>query len=177
MTPYDAWNKALKNTEIVRPRVQSLATFGDTPLPYILLSESAINLGDTVVRSGEVLVEKPALFLPPNIPQFDGFEFEALGKDSEQAFLNFLFVRGVHMPSMKYSNHPHATDVYEGKLSDAIKHYREQLQTAENVHSGLIAAPDDCWQFALLLYVCSQIARNADTDIRRILDDFRKKKT
>jgi len=55
----EAWNKALRYTEIIRSRVQSLMTFKDTAVSYILLSESSINVGDTVVRRGEVVVEKP----------------------------------------------------------------------------------------------------------------------
>ena len=75
MKAYENWEKALKKTEIIRPRIQSMMTFSETSMPYILLSESSINMGDTVVRKGEVVVERPTLILPPNIPQFEGFEF------------------------------------------------------------------------------------------------------
>ena len=43
------WGKALKHTEIIRSRVQTLSTIGDTHVPYVLLSESSINICDTVV--------------------------------------------------------------------------------------------------------------------------------
>lgn len=175
MNSYDAWNKALKQTEIIRPRVQALRTFEDTPLPYILLSESSINAGDTVVRTGEVMVQKPALILPPNVPQFFGFDFEKMGEAGEDSFVNFLMVRGIQLPSFKYNNRTVAMDIFEGKLSQAIKHYREQLQSMENVHAGLVAGPEDCWPFSLLMYVCSQIVRNAEVDIRRLLEDYHKK--
>ncbi len=52
------WEKALKYTEIIRPRVEPLNTFRTTHLPYIFLTESSVNVGDSVVRKGEVLVEK-----------------------------------------------------------------------------------------------------------------------
>ena len=70
------WTKALKHTEIIRARVQSLSMIGDTHVPYFMLSESSINMGDTIVRKGEVLVQRPSLFIPPNNPQFKGFEFD-----------------------------------------------------------------------------------------------------
>ena len=73
----ELWERALKNTEIIRPRVQELHTFSSTQLPYVFLSESSINAGDTVVRKGEVLVEKPSLILPADSPQFEGFSFTA----------------------------------------------------------------------------------------------------
>ncbi len=175
MDPYEAWSKALKSTEIIRPRVQGLQTFGETPLPYILLSESSVNLGDTVVRSGQIVAQQPSLILPPNIPQFSGFEFEKIGDAADNTFINLLLVRGIQMPSWKYSNHTVSLQVFEGRLSEAVRHYRQELQQAENVHCGLIAGPEDCWPFSLLIYVCSQIVRNSDQDIRKLLEEYRKK--
>ena len=167
------WEKALQNTEIIRSRIQLLLTTGATSVPYILLSESTMNIGDTVVRKGEVLVDRPALIIPPNHPQFDGFEFDTpQGQDS---IINFLLVRGITIPSMKYDNKTSSLDVYEGKLSRAIQEYKDLLHQQENVHTGLIAGPEDCWQFSLLIFICSQIARNADHDIRKLLQDYHKR--
>lgn len=170
------WNRALQNTEIIRSRVRSLMTFADTMVPYIILSESSINEGDTVVRTGKVTVEKPALILPPNIPQFQGFEFEENEVDHSGSFMHFLLVRGINIPSLKYNNETYRLDVHEEKLSQAIKHFNENLQRKENVTTGLITGPEDCWQFSLLLYICTQVARNAQTDIQQLLKQLRNKK-
>lgn len=170
------WNKALKKTEIIRTRIQSLNTAADTHVPYILLSESSINQGDTVVRKGEVLVRKPSLFVPPNNPQFNGFEFDNQESlFSENSLINFLIVRGVTMPSLMYDNTTQSLDVFEDKLSATVKHYKEDLQRYENVTTGLLTAPEDCWQFSLLIFICSQVARNANADIKKVLEDYEKK--
>ena len=172
----ELWEKALKRTEIIRSRVQGLTTYSDTRVPYILLSESSVNMGDTVVRQGEVLIQKPSLYLPPNLPQLDGFEWGDLPFD-QNSMTNFLYVRGVSLPSYKYNNHTNFLDIYEGNLSSAIKHYNDFLQQKENVQAGLLAGPEDCWQFSLLVFVCTQITRNLETDMRRLLDDYHKKQT
>lgn len=174
MDIYETWEKALRSTHIIRSRVQALLTFQDTQVPYVLLSESAINLGDTVVRKGEILVEKPSLILPPNHPQFGGFEFE---KDfqADDRFINFLLVRGISLPSLRYNNRTHALDVFEGKLSSAIEHYEELLQQKEDVATGLVIGPEDCWQFSLLIFSCMQAAKNANIDMRKLLDEYKKK--
>lgn len=169
------WEKALRNTEIIRARVQALMTLSATRVPYILLSESSINEGDTLVRKGGVMVERPALIVPPNNPQFNGFEFDAEENFNQNAFINFLIVRGVTIPSLRYDNTTSSLDVHEEKLSDAIKHYKELLQREENVETGLIVGPEDCWQFSLLIFICTQIARNADQDIRKLLEEYHKK--
>ena len=173
----EMWGKVLKHTEIIRARVRALSMGGDTRVPYVFLSESSINVGDTVVRKGEVMVQKPSLFIPPNNPQFEGFEFDGQeGEFDQTSFINFLIVRGISIPSLRYDNKTSSLDVYEGRLSLAIKHYERTLQREEDVATGLLAGPEDCWQFSILIFICSQIAKNADQDIRRLLDDYHKKK-
>lgn len=171
----DYWSKALKKTEVIRSRIKELKTYDATKVPYVLLSESSINIGDTIVRRGEVLVQKPSLYVPPNNPQFNGFEFDTEGDFQEQSLVNFLLVRGISIPSLAYDNKTVSLDIHEGKLSGAIQHYLEKFQREENVSTGLIAGPEDCWPFSLLIFICTQIARNADQDIRRLLEEYRTK--
>ena len=177
MDSTSAWEKALRETNIIRSRVIGLQTFGETQVPYILLSPSTINEGDTVVRTGEVLVHRPSLILPPNIPQLEGFNFEGEeGPFKEDTMINFLMVRGITLPSMKYDNKIFSLNVFEGKIEDAIGFYGNRLQREENTSAGLICGPDQIWQFSLLIFICSQIAKNSSTDIRRLLDEYHKKK-
>jgi len=171
----ETWERALKNTEIIRSRVKALLTFAVTDLPYILLSKSAVNLGDTVVRKGKVFVEKPSLIVPSNLPQFEGFDFEKELHFNENTMMNFFLVRGVKFPSLKYNNQTYSLDIYEGRLDKAMKHFSDQLQREEDVHSGLIVGPEDCWQFSLLIFICSMVIKSADGDIKNILEDLRKK--
>lgn len=172
MDIHEQWEKALKKTEVIRPRVQPLHTYDVTHLPYICLSESSINTGDTVVRRGEVLVQKPAIILPQNLPQFEGFDFEKNLNISEDFLKTFFLVRGVSFPSLKYNNITASLDLYEGRLSEAIDHYAKSLQQEENIHAGLIMGPEDCWQFSVLIFICTQIIKSADGDIRKLLEDL-----
>ena len=169
------WERALKNTEIVRPRVQPLLTFASTQLPYIFLAESSVNQGDSVIRKGEVLVEKPSLVLPSDFPLLEGFELEDQSRLYQSMLTDFLFVRGVRFPSLKYNNKTHSLDIHEGKLTAAIEHFSKILQREENVSTGLIIGPEDSWQFSILIFICMQVQRSAATDIQRLLEDYRKK--
>jgi len=85
-------------------------------------------------------------------------------------------VRGISIPSLRYDNKTSSLDIYEGKLSKAIKHYEKDLQQQEDVQTGLVVGPEDCWQFSLLVFICSQIIKNADQDIQRLLDEYHRKK-
>ncbi len=166
----EIWEKALKQTEIIRPRVKPLDAFNTTHLPYIFLAESSINLGDCVIRKGEILVEKPTLLLPPGSPQLDGFDFRDGQSHQQEMITNFFLVRGIEFPSLKYNNKTYSLDIFEGKLSQAIGKYTQELQKEENVTCGLIIGPEDCWQFSVLIFICTQILRSADNDIKSFMN-------
>jgi hypothetical protein len=172
----DGWEKALKKTEIIRPRVKPLLTFATTEMPYIFLAESSLNIGDTVVRKGKIYAEKPAIILPENLPYFEGFNFEEDLDASESAVMNFLFVRGIRFPSYKYNNKVVSLDIFEGRLKQAEDKYRGRLQRKEDVHTGLIIGPEDVWQFSILIYISTMVARSADRDIRNMLDELDRKR-
>ncbi len=174
MNIQDSWEKALRQTEVIRPRVQPLNTFSPTRIPYVMLSESVVNTGDTVVRKGQIVVERPAIVLPYNLPQFEGFEFDDDRHFNEDMLTNFFLVRGVSLPSLRYNNKTSSMEVFEGGLSKAIAHHSAIIHRSEDVHTGLIVGPEDSWQFSLLIFVSGQIARNVDGDVRKLLDGYRK---
>lgn len=166
------WEQALKQTEVIRARLPELATFEATPLPYIFLAESSLNRGDTVVRRGKVLIEQPSLILPT--PRLEGFEFTP-ETVSEDAVLNFLLVRGIRFPSLRYRHELSSLDLREGSLEEAIKDYRERLTKAEDIHTGLVIGPEEAWQFSVLILVGSLVVRSSEGDFRRLLDQWRKR--
>ena len=169
----ELWEQALKRTEIIRLRMTELSSFETTALPYIFLAESSLNMGDTVVRKGHVLVERPSLILPT--PQFQGFEFETDLKLSEDAVLNFLLVRGVRFPSLRYRHELSSLDLREGSLQQAIDHFSTQLKQAEDIQTGLVIGPEEVWQLSVMMLVGSCVIRSAEGDLRRILDAWRRK--
>lgn len=167
MNIQDAWERALKNTEIVRARVLPLSPTQATALPYILLSPAG---SKTLVRQGEVTVESPAIVLPQNMPQFEGFDFEKEMQIDGEFLKSFFLVRGVRFPSLKYQNKQGAAETFEGHLPSAVEHFANRLQREENVHAGLLTGPSETWPLSVLVFVCGQVVRSADGDIRRFLE-------
>ncbi len=169
------WDKALKGTEIIRARLQDLPTFETTPLPYIFLAESSLNMGDTVVRKGQILIERPSLILPS--PQLEGFAFDQEHQLSQDAVLNFLLVRGVRFPSLRYRHELSSLDVQEGALQKTIGQFTTRLQQAEDVHTGLVVGPEEAWQFSVLILVGSLVIRSTEGDVRRLLEAWRRRQS
>jgi hypothetical protein len=169
----ELWERARKRTEIVRIRLQDLATFEATAVPYIFLGESSLNAGDTIVRRGQVLIERPSIILPRFSPQFEGFGFDpdlALGDVA-----TFLLVRGIQFPSLRYRHEIASLDLFEDSLQKAVEHFTQTLTVAEDIRTGLVVGPEEAWQFSLLLLVGALVVRSAEGDLRRILESWRKR--
>ena len=175
MDMYELWDHARKRTEVLRMQLQDLATFEQTRVPYIFLGESALNAGDTVVRQGSVLIERPAIVLPNFSPQFEGFDVNESLHLSPEALATFLLVRGIQFPSMKYRHQLSSLDVFEGSLQQGIQHYLDRLTAAEDTRTGVVIGPEAAWQFSVLLLVGALVVRSAEGDLRRILDAWRRR--
>jgi len=169
------WDQARSRTEILRMRLQDLATFEATAVPYIFLGESAVNPGDTVVRQGKVLIDRPAIMLPKWSPQFEGFEFDAGLQVSDAHMVTFLLMRGVQFPSLKYQHQLSSLDVVERSLREAIRDYEQQLQQAEDIKTGLVVGSEETWQLSLLLLVGALVIRSAEGDVRRLIEDWKRR--
>lgn len=176
MNIMDRWEKALKKTEIIRPRVKPLLTFATTEMPYIFLAESTLNVGDTIVREGKIYAEKPSIIMPENLPHFEGFEFEKDLETTEDTITNLFLVRGIHFPSYKFNNKVQSLDLFEGSLKTAEDKYKGRLQKKEDVHTGLVMGPEDCWQLSVLIFILTMVAKSADRDLRNIIEDMHKKR-
>ena len=122
------------------------------------------------------MVDKPSLVMPDNIPHFEGFEFESDLQASEDSVVNFLLVRGIRFPSFIYNNNTQSLDLREGSLSKAIDHYSDRFARKEDVHTGLVVGPEDCWQLSIIIFICHVVARSAGSDIQKILDDFERRR-
>jgi len=170
-----AWDQARKRTEILRMRLKDLSSLEATVIPYIFLAESSVNQGDTVVRKGSVRIERPAIVLPDFSPQFEGFEFEQESGMNPDAVATLLIVRGIHFPSLKYHHQLASLNVMDGALSKSIITVQDQLQRAEDINTGLVVGSEEAWQFSVLLLVGAMIVRQADGDLRRILEEWRKR--
>ncbi len=168
----EQWERAMRGTEIIRSRVLPLSATHATRLPYRFLAESSLHVGDTIVRTGQVAVTKPWIALPGSSPHLEGFTMDEDRPVDPDFLVNFLLVRGISFPSLRYRHEFSTLEVREGPLSEAVAHYRHQLEEREDVVCGLVIGPEDVWQWSVLIFVATLIGRSAGDDLRRLLGDF-----
>lgn len=157
--------RALQETQVKRERRSRLLTVGSTELPYVLLSASVVNEGDTAVRQGLVRVESPTLLLLNRPHQFEGFEDD--GDEHGQAMV--AMGRVARFPPGKYSNIDTQLDIFEGSLEEALARTLERLDAAEDLQTGVLVTPPDIWALGLLIYVGKMVAQSAQADLEHLL--------
>ncbi|MFC1593229.1 hypothetical protein ACFL4C_04370, partial [Candidatus Omnitrophota bacterium] len=156
-------------------RVSYLPAFESKEITYIFLAKSSVNLGDTVLRRGKIVINRPAIILPEDTPQFEGFDFENNYQANADMVRMFLLVRGISFPSLKYEHEISKLDIYEGHLDKAKGYFKHELERTEDVEAGLIVGPEDCWQFSLLIYVGLLVSRSLPSDLRKLWERYRDK--
>jgi len=74
--------QAARHTEILRHPRQHLATFGITNIYYYLVTEPVYEeltkeTGETVIREGRVIAERPKIVTPYYLTHLEGFSYDA----------------------------------------------------------------------------------------------------
>lgn len=169
----EKWQRTLEETKIIKFYHPHLATQEPTNLPYIFVGESTINLGDSVVRKGKVMVDRPLIVLPQNMPQFSGFDFEEYGADNSEMQL-FFMIRGINFPSLKYKHEVADIEVVSNEPSALLDRYQNELEQQEDFTTGLVYGLSECWQLSILIYVSMLINRSATRDVEHYLNELRK---
>ena len=171
----DAFKLAQEDTRFIKVRKNLLYTFGATRLPYICLSQSPENAHLVMVRAGEVLADKPQIALPGEMFSFEGFEnfMDSFAGDEPVVAL----ARQISMPPSKYINKTEGDPVREqGSLADAIQRVVNRLDSDNDVRTGVISAPEQVWGLSVLLYVGSQVARSAQSNVQEHFEHMRYRK-
>ncbi len=60
-------------------------------------------------------------------------------------------------------------------MQHAIERFTKQLTMAEDITTGLVVGPEEAWQFSVLMLVGALVIRSAEGDLRRILDQWRRR--
>lgn len=163
--------EAVKSTRILRARKNYLFTFGNTRLPYVMIANSLINSGSSVIRTGEVVVDKPQIIISNDAAAFEGFEIENSSVDLDQVKFA-LMSRGFSFPQMNYKNSTQFLEVVNDKPEVVIERQMNQYEDANDSRVGLIACQEDTWNLSLLHYVLTQVIRSSTSNMQEYLERY-----
>jgi hypothetical protein len=162
----ERWARATDKTHLHRTRKHDLYTFGATRLPYIFLAESAINVGDTIVRRGEISTEKPAIFLGGSqSPRFEGFQ------DSEEDQKDqLLFARAFRFPGLNVQNQHMQMELVAREASALCDELMSELDDQRDSRTAVIEGPEDLWGLSLIFYAAQMTSRSAPGNMREMME-------
>jgi hypothetical protein len=144
-----------RQTEVLRPPTQKLATFGLTSVAYYLLSEpvyAEIMPGgeETVVREGKVTAERPQFITPYYLLNFfRGFEH---GEDYARYLLESY---GPGAPGLMYAyrNELRETTVVSEPLAAVAGRLIDDLDRREEHLAAVVRGVDQLWDVSLMKFI------------------------
>lgn len=157
----DAWQQV----RIERAVQYSLFTFGDSELPYFLVTNSALK-GDTVrIRQGQVTVSRARIITPDTMhPEFQNF-FE---DDDNTGFIEFLMARSAAFSNLKLSNQTGPDRIVTDTVEEAVARLNKQLDDEDEDRVAILSAPSALAGFAVLRYASEKVISSAAGNIQEL---------
>ncbi len=142
---------ALKHTEVVRPPIQRLNTFGSTNVHYYLLTEPLDSVDETRIREGKVTAERPKIVTPGYLLNaFEGFG-EHAREQAEALFAKYDF--SMDIMEYKYRNDIGNSWVLSENISDVIIKIASKIDDEDDQLAAILKGPDDTWQISLMKFI------------------------
>ncbi|MEQ9411717.1 MAG: hypothetical protein RIK87_28640 [Fuerstiella sp.] len=142
----------------------SLFTFGDSDLPYFLVTPQKDE--DTVrIRHGQITVSRAKIITPDNMrPEFRDF-FE---EHEEAGMAEFLMARSAAFSNLKLSNQRGREQIATDTVEEAVDRLNRQLDAEEEEHVAILSAPAALAGIALLKYASERIMESAPDNLNEL---------
>lgn len=145
---------AIRHTQVLRPPRQALETFGITKIRYHLLTAPAYadlvaGEGETVVREGHVIAERPRVVTPYYLMNLQGFSHHA------RRYLEKIAQEGHSSPGLlyRYRNEVEGLSIVSEPLDQLAQKLTEKLEREGIALAAIIKGVDELWDVSLLRFI------------------------
>lgn len=154
-----------ESVEIRRGVSYSLFTFGESELPYFLVTAPGEDSDLVTVRRGEIKVARPMIITPQNArPEFQNF-FE---DDDGEQLIRFLMARTAAFSNLKLSNHYGSERIVSDSVDEVVSQLNRQLDREEEDRVAILVAPEGLTGVALLKYATERITQSAPDNLQEL---------
>ena len=154
--------EAILHTEILRSPKQSLYTFGTTNIYYYLVTEPAYSdivkdTGETVIREGRVIAERPKIVTPYYLNNLEGFSPEA-----RRYFRALLEEFGADSSGLYYSyrNEPKDFNIVSDNLVTIVARLNSEIDRKNDPLTAIIKGEDTLWDVSVMKFIY-EMTRNS----------------
>ena len=153
------------SVSIVRPVHCSLFTFGESQLPYYLVSDVKPPRVTVSIMQGEIRITRPMIITPQNsTPEFQNF-FESA---DEEEMVQFLLARTASFPHLKFDNTSRPTGIRSDSVEEAITVLNRKLDAEDEDRVAILTAPANLGGIALLRYAMDRVIQSQDDNIQEL---------
>jgi hypothetical protein len=166
MLTQDDINYALENTNLVLPPERRIETFGTSILNYYLVTEEMDSTGESRVREGTIVAEKPQILTPQNLSKLllDGFG------DKAQQFADLISNHSDKFAVLKYGFTMRKSDVRVYEVHDpfeaVVNRVVEEVKAKNNPGSAVLTGVDDAWEVCLVKFMMDMVTSSGEANLR-----------
>lgn len=161
---------AVRNTKILRPPKQSLATFGTTNIYYYLLTEPVYkdmveDVGETVIREGRVIAQKPKVVTPYYLSQLEGFSSEA-----RRYFDMLISKHDTNVAGLFYGyrNEPKELNIVSDGLLAVVDRLNAEIDKRGEPLTSIIKGEDELWDVSLMQFIYEITGSSVQNNLRQM---------
>lgn len=156
-----AWNAV----RIERSAEYGLFTFGDSELPYYLVTSSSDRDAMVKIRKGKVTISRARIITPDSVhPELQNF-FE---EHEEIGLINFMMARTAAFSNLKLSNEAGPERIVTDRVEEAVAKLNRQLDNEEEDRVAVLSAPADLAGFAIFRYASEKVLSSAPDNIQEL---------
>ena len=140
----------------------SLFTFGDSDLPYFLVTSPSEGEETVKVQRGQITISRAKIITPDRMrPEFQHF----FDDDQDYGFAEFLMTRSAAFSNLKISNQHGPEKIVTDTVEEAVDNLNRQLNSEEEDRVAILTAPPGMGGIALLKYATQRITESAPDNL------------
>ena len=156
----EAWSKV----RIERPVQTGLFTFGDSDLPYFLVTSSGAEKL-VRIRRGSISISRARIItLDTMHPELRNF-FE---EQEEAGFIEFLMSRTAAFSNLRLTNQAGPDSIVTDTIEEAVAKLNRQLDSEEEEQTAILSAPAEMAGFAVFRYASERIIASAPDNLQEL---------
>ncbi len=162
---FQRFKSAWSAVRIERAAEYGLFTFGDSELPYYLVTSSGGRDSLVKIRRGKVTISRARIITPDNMhPELRNF-FE---EHEETGLIDFLMSRTAAFSNLKLANESGAARIVTDTVEEAVAKLNQQLDAEEENGVAVLSSPAELAGFAVFRYASEKVLSSAPDNIQEL---------
>lgn len=165
---FQKFKAAWSAVRVERSVEYSLFTFGDSDLPYFLVTTSAAAPGRSTlvkIRRGQVTISRARIITPDSMhPELRDF----FSEHEDAGLMEFLMARTAAFSNLKLSNQSGPDRIVTDTVEEAVAKLNQQLDAEEEDRVAILSAPARLAGFAVFKYASEKVMASAPGNIQEL---------